>query len=520
MANFKNNSSEQGMFIAVSFKEQIIPGTIEHAIFDIVENYIDTSSLEKRYNNDVTGCKAYSPKNMIKIILLAYSNGIMFSRGIESACKKNIQFMAMSGCAQPDHSTIAAFISSMDEEVLNIFTSILLRCAQLDLIGGEVFAIDGCKISSNASKEFSGTFKELERKKEKLKTVIENLTKRHRQNDTLTEDGFKKKKKKYKNTIKKIDDFINSNEPKIGKRNRELKSNITDNESGKIKSNTGYVQGYNGIAIVDDKKQVIVNAEAFGSNNEGQFLKTMIENTNEQLEEVGFEEGLTEKQFVADTNYFSEENCELLEKEEIEGYIPDQQFRNRDPRFPDKNTRRKKKNLFDKNDFTYNEENNSYTCPADKTLKYCGTVNNHGNFGRRYKADKNDCHYCHLKSKCLQKNAKVRCFSITDIPKPKTYSEKMMEKIDTLHGRDMYSKRMGIVEPVFANIKIHKRLDYFTLRGKKKVNAQWLLYCCVHNIGKIANSIGEKLNSFIFGVYFLKKYYFSSLTTVCRQFTF
>jgi hypothetical protein len=60
----------------------------------------------------------------------------------------------------------------------------------------------------------------------------------------------------------------------------------------------------------------------------------------------------------------------------------------------------------------------------------------------------------------------------------------MIEKIDTPHGRDMYSRRMGIVEPVFANIRYCKGLNRFTLRGKNKVNIQWLLYCCVHNIEK------------------------------------
>lgn len=48
-------------------------------------------------------------------------------------------------------------------------------------------------------------------------------------------------------------------------------------------------------------------------------------------------------------------------------------------------------------------------------------------------------------------------------------------------------KRMGIVEPVFGNIKAVKKLNYFTLRTKIKVNIQWVLYCMVHNIEKIAN---------------------------------
>jgi IS5 family transposase len=63
----------------------------------------------------------------------------------------------------------------------------------------------------------------------------------------------------------------------------------------------------------------------------------------------------------------------------------------------------------------------------------------------------------------------------------------MIRKIDTPHGRLMYSKRMGIVEPVFGNIRWAKGLDRITVRGRIKANGQWLLYCMVHNIEKICN---------------------------------
>jgi len=63
----------------------------------------------------------------------------------------------------------------------------------------------------------------------------------------------------------------------------------------------------------------------------------------------------------------------------------------------------------------------------------------------------------------------------------------MKQKIDTLEGRKTYSKRLGIVEPVFGNIRACKRMDRFTLRGQVKVNIQWMLYCLVHNIEKIVN---------------------------------
>ncbi|MCK9171787.1 MAG: transposase [Treponema sp.] len=63
----------------------------------------------------------------------------------------------------------------------------------------------------------------------------------------------------------------------------------------------------------------------------------------------------------------------------------------------------------------------------------------------------------------------------------------MINKIDSSHGREVYLKRIGIVEPVFADIRTQKRLDHFTLRTQAKVNIQWLLYCIVHNLVKITN---------------------------------
>ena len=69
--------------------------------------------------------------------------------------------------------------------------------------------------------------------------------------------------------------------------------------------------------------------------------------------------------------------------------------------------------------------------------------------------------------------------------KPETHCARMKRKIDSDVGRYLYSRRLGIVEPVFGNIRHTKGLDRFTLRGREKVNAQWQLFCLIHNIEKI-----------------------------------
>jgi len=286
MARYKETNKRQGQFIPVIFDEQILPGTIEHAICDIIDNHVDTSVFDSRYKNDITGAPAVAPGILLKIILVGYSKGIFTSRKIEGAVKTNVTLMAVAEGLSPDHSTIAAFVKSMADVINKIFVDVLIRCAQLDLVGGEVFALDGCKISSNAAKEYSGTFNELKKKKEKLSRMLEHLMNKHIQGDKNPEN-LEERKKKYEDKINKIEVFLNSCEPKVGSRKRELKSNVADNESAKMKSSHGVIQGYNGLAVVDEKAQVIVAGEAYGQGSENDLLEPMVEKAETNLKEAG-----------------------------------------------------------------------------------------------------------------------------------------------------------------------------------------------------------------------------------------
>ena len=86
------------------------------------------------------------------------------SRDIERACRENVVFMALAGEQKPDHSTIAKFVSSMKTEIIHLFRDILMVCEEMNLLGGTHFSLDGLRLSSNASKEWSGTFTELRKR--------------------------------------------------------------------------------------------------------------------------------------------------------------------------------------------------------------------------------------------------------------------------------------------------------------------------------------------------------------------
>ena len=112
------------------------------------------------------------------------------------------------------------------------------------------------------------------------------------------------------------------------------------------------------------------------------------------------------------------------------------------------------------------------------------TVQN-GVINRRYAAEKKDCSGCKLKLKCFRhKKAKRKTLSIAVGYTASNLSKAMAEKIDSEKGQRIYSRRIAIVEPVFANIRAQKHMNRFTLRSKVKVGIQWLFYCMVHNIEK------------------------------------
>jgi len=111
MPRFKEYNYQQTVMLPVSFDRQILPGTFEHSVNYLVDEKLDLSVFDSRYNNDNSGRPAYDPAILLKIVLLAYSRGITSSRKIESLCRENVVFMAISADSRPHFTTIAEFIS-------------------------------------------------------------------------------------------------------------------------------------------------------------------------------------------------------------------------------------------------------------------------------------------------------------------------------------------------------------------------------------------------------------------------
>ena len=497
MAKFKRYDYSQKVLIPVSLQEQLVPGSLEFAIHTLIETRMEMSVFEGKYKNDTTGRSAYDPKILLKVVLLGYARGLISSRQIERACCENVTFMALSGNQRPDHSTIATFVSSMKDQVLPLFCDILLVCEQENLLGGTFFALDGVKLPSNASKENSGTISELKKKKDKIQKKVKRLLKDQIEADKDDDDDFagpssrERQIDKLKKQADRIERWLKENDAKISSNGKELKSNLTDNESAMMLTSGGTIQGYNGQALVDGKHQIVVHGEAFGSGQDAKHLEPMVDGAKDNLQKIGQRADYFKgKVFTADTNYHNQNNLKKCHDEQLDAYIPDLKFRNRDPRFATRPRYRPRKgNKFVLKDFKYDQSKDCYICPNGKILKLdTKKFTRDRNIYRRYLADENDCASCSLTPRCFyRKNTKRRSLDVPIGAEKSNFSKAMQNKVDSAKGREIYPQRFAIVEPVFANIKTQKRLNRFTLRGKVKVNIQWMLYCMVHNIEKIMN---------------------------------
>ena len=511
MARYKPYSYDQIKLIPISFRDQILPGSFEYTLSVIIDEQVDLSVFEDRYCNDVNGAPAYDPAILLKAVLYAYSRGIVSSREIARCCRDNVIFMALSADSQPHFTTIAGFVSRMSAEITALFGDVLLICDELGLIGREMFAVDGCKLPSNASKEWSGTKEELGRKKAKMQRAVDYLIERHREadrhdeNDNTPDPPARGREQQQIETLRariaKLSAWLAENEDKPGRSAKPKKSNLTDNDSALMKTSHGTLQGYNGVAAVDAKHQVVVEAQAHGEGQEHGLLAPMIEGIRERFHALGDWGVFGQARVTADAGFHSEANVKYLFDERIDAYVADTRLRQRDPRFADPEghyqqekqhqRQRKSKPRFTPADFVHDAANHTCYCPAGKKLYL---KHRNAKIGAHvatcYQGAKRDCAPCVLRARCLksptQKTTRQVYFfrSRADAPTP-NYSERMRQKIDSDTGRAIYSGRLGTVEPVFGNLRATLRLDRFTLRGKKKVDTQWKLYCLVHNLLKI-----------------------------------
>jgi hypothetical protein len=318
---------------------------------------------------------------LLKVILFAYSQGIVSSRGIERACREHVTFIALSGDSTPHFTTIAGFVSSLGADITNIFTQVLFICDCQGLIGREMFAIDGVKLPSNASKAKSGTRADFARQAVKLEVAVQTMLARHRAEDERGVEPDlgakdKQRKERLRRDAAQLREWLAVHpEDRRGSKGSIRKSNRTDNESAKMATSKGVIQGYTGVAAVDGKHQIIVEAQAHGTGSEQALLIPVVEAMRDLFDEQSV--------ITADAGYHSDANVAAMAELKIEALIADNDMRRRDERaeqdkykqLPDPlydksaKAKAKKPKRYQPQDFDYDPKSRTCICPAGKTLQ-------------------------------------------------------------------------------------------------------------------------------------------------------
>ena len=491
----------------INYLDQLGTNNFDFYLYTLLNREGMLDRFYERYKNKEVGRKAYPPELLLRIIFCAYYRGITSSRVIASLCTTDLKFMALAVGTKPHFTTVANFVSSNSEAIKDLFHKVLLVCDQSGLIGKEHFAIDGCKLPTDASKQWSGTHDELKKKSTKMRARAERIVNKHLDADSRKSESSRHQQKDQQTiatllkNADKIDAFLANNDKRLGhsRSQKEVQSNITDNESCKMTTSKGTIQGMTCVTAADEKRQIVIAAQAFGVGQEQITLKPMVESITERFENI-FENGCV---ITADTGYCSEKNLAYLHEKNIKAVIPDNEFRLRDPIYSESETflahkekrqatrkdNKKTRNVFSSEAFVVDIDNKEAVCPNGKKMLYLGDYfETPSGPHLRFRGFLKDCRECPLNKQCMKTEVKKQGRQLSvliDSKRKVTHLDKMRKIIDSDDGKKLYSRRMHTIEPVFGNICSNKRLNRLSLRGEKKVTAQWQLYCMVHNVEKL-----------------------------------
>jgi transposase len=282
------------------------------------------------------GRPPYDPAMMLCVLIYAYCQGRRSSRKISRACEEELPYRWLTGNTVPDHCAI----SRHEKLMKTVFCEILSVCAEAGLVRvGDVF-LDGTKIKGNASLSANRTLdqlnKEIERMLEEARdqdAEEDRLYGANRRGDELPEEledpqsrlaRLKeakarleaKAKAEREEQEKKIRDR-KEEEKESGRKKpgpkpkdpeeavqHDRKANATDPASRIMKTRLGYVQGYNGQAVVS-KDQIILGAEVTQDENDLHQLEPMLQETKDSIEEAGIEKKIGA--CMADTGYWRDD---------------------------------------------------------------------------------------------------------------------------------------------------------------------------------------------------------------------
>jgi transposase len=477
---FRFYDQQQQMMLPPAL-EDFIPAHHFVRVLDAVVEQLDLSRLYASYSEE--GQPAYHPKMLLKVLLYGYASGVRSSRKMAQKLESDVFFMYLAGMQRPDFRTLSDFRKTKRSFLQEYFSQVLLLCRELGMASLGHVAIDGSKVKASAAKKHTKDRDDLLQLEEQITEQVHAILNTAQQIDEEEdrEHGPEKRGDELPEELVQKERFLDKlRHAKQKLEEQKLKRvNLTDPDARLMQTAVGSIcVCYNTQLAVDSDQQIIVACDVTShEHDKEQFIplyEQTVTHTQQQPREVS-----------ADAGYHSGKLYLYLEQHDIDAYVPDTNF----PHQLDEEG--KERPLpFDRRQFHYQEADNTYRCPAGQVLTFAGNSARNGVKFKVYQGT--TCPSCCFKEQCISKpTARYRQIQIYEND---GFKAEMRAKLLSREGKQRYLKRLGTVEPVFAQLKHHLGFRQFLLRGLEKARTEFRLLCTAYNIKKLAGFLAPQLS--------------------------
>ena len=455
------------------FQTSLFPVSLDGSIDEnnevrVIDLFVESLEL-KPFGFEVdfvdNGRPAYHPKDLLKLYIYGYLNRIRSSRGLEKETKRNIELMWLLKGLSPDHNTINNFRKDNPKAIKKVFRRTVEIARNFDLIGGILIAGDGTKLRAQNSKKNNYNQKKIDRHLAYINRKLKEYNQAHALADGDQKQELEKKIDKQKNhqsKYQKIEkELIESGEKQVSTSDPESRQIMIRGVISEV--------AYNIQSTVDAKNKLPIDYEVTNENDSGAMGK-MVKRAKTIL-------GKNDFSVLFDKGYHKGKELDAVQKLGIKTYVAI-------PGIP--KTSQAPNPAYNAENFAYDTDSDTYTCPAHQTLKSTQTwYKTRGYKFKQYKTVA--CSNCPVRSECTKsKNGKI-------IHRSEYQPAVEQNRINIEAEPDFYKQRQSVVEHPFGTMKRQWGFDHImTKKSKKHASADVGLIFVAYNLRRLINIIGIK----------------------------
>jgi len=410
-------------------------------------NELDISAITAKYEQEERGYPPYNPRMMVALLIYAYCRGIFSSRRIMRACEERLTLRVIVGEDIPDFRTISDFRKRHLEELAGLFVGVLQLCQKAGLVRLGHIALDSTKVKADASRHKAMSYGRMKQEEKRLKQEIEQLLSKAEAIDRREDqeygtdrrgDELPQELARRQSRLKRIQEAKKALEAEAkeaaGQHEKQPEEENSKNDDRPKRARKPKAVS----EVPDDKKQYNF------TDPQSKIMKV----SNKGWDQCGNAQAAVDSknQIIVACDVTNETN----DKQQFEPMLEKAQ----------ENVGKDKRIKAASADSSYYSESNVKYAQDRKIDAYIATEK-------------------------LKHTDAVRVCPRGRMPKDLTAKQKMARKLRTKKGRETYSKRKSIVEPVFGQIKQARGFIQFSLRGLEKMRGEWTLVCLTHNLLKL-----------------------------------